>query len=114
MAESLELPLSEPLTEDFKWGWRHFEFIAAAKQWSAEKQLVVILTLLRGKLIDNYVKWPEATKADLGRLKAVLQDRAGIKEDPLIISKQFNQQNQELKEKVKDFASTLKLLFKDA
>ena len=53
MAESLELPLSEPVTEDFKRGWRHFEFIAAAKEWSAEKQLVVILTPLRGKLIDN-------------------------------------------------------------
>ena len=65
MAESLELPLSEPLTEDFKRGWRHFEFIAAAKEWSAEKQLVVILTLLRGKLIDEYTKLPDASKLTL-------------------------------------------------
>ena len=114
MAESLELPLPELLTEDFKRGWRRFEFVAAAKEWSAEKQLVVIPTLLRGKLIDDYVELPEATKADLSRLKAALQDRAGVKEDPLAASKQFNQRNQGLEEKVKDFASTLKRLFKDA
>ena len=42
-----------------------------------------------------------------------LQDRAGIKEDSLAASKQFNQQNQGLEEKVKDFASTLKRLFKE-
>ena len=53
MAESQKLPLPELLKEDSKRGWRHFKFVATAKEWSAEKQLVVILTLLRGKLIDD-------------------------------------------------------------
>ena len=114
MAESLELPLPELLTEDFKRGWTRFEFIATAKGWNAERQLAVIPTLLRGKLIDDYVELPDATKADLGRLKAALQDRAGVKEDPLVASKQFNQRSQGSEEKVKDFAATLKRLFKDA
>ena len=56
MVESLELPLSELLTEDFKRGWTQFEFVASVKGWNEEKQLVVISTLLRGKLIDDYVK----------------------------------------------------------
>ena len=87
MAESLELPLPELLLENFKRGWTCFEFIATAKGWDAPRQLVVIPTL---------------------------QDRAGVKEDPLVASKQFNQRNQGPEEKVKDFASTLKRLFKDA
>ena len=60
-----------------------------------EKQLV-IPTLLRGKLIDDYVELPEATKGNLGHLKVALQDRVGIMEDPLAPSKQLNQRNQGL------------------
>ena len=86
MAESLELLLPELLTEDFKWGWTQFEFVVTAKGWNEEKQLVVIPTLLRGKLIDNYVELPEATKGNLGHLKVALQDRDGVKEDPLAAS----------------------------
>ena len=89
MAESLELPLPELLMEGFKRGWTRFEFVAAAKGWNEEKQLVVIPTLLRGKLIDDYVELPEATKGNLGHLKAALQGRAGVKEGPLAASKQF-------------------------
>ena len=114
MAESLELPLSELVTEDFKRGWMRFELVATAKGWDAAKQLAVIPTLLRGKLIDYYVELPNDTKSDLGCLKAALQDRAGVKVDALVASKFFTQRNQGPEEKVKDFASTLKQLFKDA
>ena len=55
MAESLELPLPELLPEDFKRGWAHFEFAATAKGWDAPRQLTVIPTLLRGKLIEYYI-----------------------------------------------------------
>lgn len=117
----LELPLPELVIEDFQRGWTRFEFVAAAKEWDAAakewdaaKQLTVIPTLLRGKLIDYYVELADDTKSDLGRLKAALQKRAGITPDPLVASKQFNQRNQSPDEKVKDFASTLKRLFKNA
>ena len=63
----------------------------------------MIPTLLRGKLIDYYVELP-----------AALQERAGVKEDSLVASKRFNQRNQCPDEKVKDFASALKRLFKNA
>ena len=114
MAESLELLLPELVTEDFKRGWTRFEFVATAKGWDAARQLAVIPTLLRGKLINYYVKLPDDTKSDLGCLKAALQDRAGVKADALVASKLFTQRNQGTEEKVKDLASTLKQLFKDA
>ena len=78
----------------------HFELVATAKGWDAAKQLAVIPTLLRGKLIDYYVELPDDTKCDLGCLKAAFA------------SKFLGNQGPE--EKVKDFASTLKQLFKDA
>ena len=110
----LELPLPELVIEDFQRGWTRFEFVAATKEWDAAKQLTVIPTLLRGKLIDYYVELADGTKFDLGRLKAALQEQAGVKADPLVASKQFNQRNQNPDEKVKDFASTLQRLFKNA
>ena len=81
----LELPLPELLVEDFHQGWMHFEFVAVAKEWDAVKQLAVIPTLLRGKLIDYYVELSNKTKSNLGRLKAALQERSGAKEDPVMI-----------------------------
>jgi len=74
----------------------------------------VIPTLLRGKLIDYYVELPDDTKSNIDRLKAALQERAGVKEDPLVAYKCFNQRNQCSDEKIKDFASALKHLFKNA
>ena len=53
-------------------------------------------------------------KSNLGRLKAALQDRTGVKMDALLASKQFTQQKQGPDEKVKDFAFALKQLFKEA
>lgn len=110
----LELPLPEVMIEDFRRGWTRFEFVAAAKGWDAAKQLKVIPTLLRGKLIDYYVELSEDAKFSLGNLKTALQERAGVIEDPLAASRQFNQQSQNPNEKVKDFASTFKRLFKNA
>ena len=46
----------------------------------------MIPTLLRGNLIDYYFKLADGTKSDLGRLKAALQERAGVKADPLVAS----------------------------
>jgi len=44
----------------------------------------------------------------------VLEERAGKKEDPLVASKNFSQCNQGQGERVSDFASSLKQLFKSA
>ena len=114
MAASLELPLPELVAEDFQRGWTRFEFVAAAQEWNAKKQLTVIPTLLRGKLIDYYVEFDDAIKNDLALLKAALQERAGKKEDPLVASRRFNQRNQGHDEKVADFADALKKLYKTA
>ena len=108
----LELPLPELVVEDLKQGWTRFEFVTTAKEWSSANQLTVIPTLLRGKLIDYYVELEDDVKGDLKLLKAALEDRAGKKEDPLIASKNFNQHNQGQGEKVTDFTSSLKQLFK--
>ena len=97
--------------EDFQRGWTRFEFVTAAKEWNANKQLAVIPTLLRGRLIDYYVELDDETKGDLRLLKVVLQERAG---DPLLASKNFNQRSQGPDEKVNDHAAALKKLFKIA
>ena len=79
---------------------------------NANKWLAVIPTLLRGRLIDYYVELDDETKGDLRLLKVALQERAGTKEDPLLASKNFNQRSQGPDEKVNDYASALKKLFK--
>ena len=110
----MELPLPELIVEDFRRGWTRFEFVAAAKDWNANKQLAVIPTLLRGRLINYYDELDDDTKGDLKLLKAALQERTGTKEDPLLASRNFNQRNQGPDEKVHNFASALKQLFKNA
>ena len=72
------------------------------------KQLTVIPTLLRGKLIDYYVELDDATKNYLALLKAALLNKSGKKEDPLVASRCFNQRNQSQDEKVTDFSDALK------
>ena len=89
----MKLPLPELIVENFQCGWTRFEFVVAAKEWNANKQLAVIPTLFKGKLIDYYVKLDDDTKADLKLLKAALQEQAGTKEDPLLASRNFNQWN---------------------
>ena len=99
----MELPLPELIMEDFQRGWTLFEFVAAAKEWNANKQFAVIPTLLRGRLIDNYVELDNETKGDLRLLKVALQERASTKEDPLLASKNFNQRSQGPDEQVNDY-----------
>jgi len=70
----MELPLA---VQELKRGWTHFEFVTIAKEWDATKQLAVILTLLRGKLIDYYAELDKATKKDFILLRAALEERAG-------------------------------------
>ena len=96
------------MAEDFQCGWTRFEFVAATKEWTANKQLTVILTLLRGKLIEYYVELEDATKNDLALLKAALLDKSSKKNDPLGASQCFNQRNQSQDEKVTGFAAVLK------
>ena len=50
----MKLPLSELIVEDFQHGWTCFKFkgfSTTAKDCNTNKQLAIILTLLRGKLI---------------------------------------------------------------
>ena len=110
----MDLPLPELIAEDLKRGWTRFEFVAVAKEWNAAKQLAVIPALLRGKLINYYIELDDETKKDLKLLRAALEERAGKKEDPLVASKTFSQRNQSQGERVSDFASSLKQLFKSA
>ena len=84
------------------------------KNWNAAKQLIIVPTLLRGKLIDYYTEFDDATKADLAALKRALQTKAGLIKDPLVASRSFNQQGQPSNEKVDEYASELKCLFKQA
>lgn len=100
--------------EDFCRAWTHFELIAAAKEWNAAKQLTISPTLLRGKLIDFYTEFDEDTKGSLELLKKALLEKAGLQEDPLVVSKTFNQHDQLPSEKVGEYASMLKQLFKQA
>ena len=78
------------------------------------ERLTIVPTLLRGKLIDFYTEFDEATKGDLSSLKLALQEKAGLKIDPLIASRNFNQRDQLPGEKVDDHTSKLKRFFKQA
>ncbi len=85
MAESLDIPLPEITAEEFERSWTRFELVAAAKAWSADKQLAVVPTLLpRGKLLDYYVELEAAETGDLPTLKGALSQRAGLKKDSLV------------------------------
>lgn len=110
----LELPLPEISTDDFCRSWTRFELVAAAKKWNSEKQLTVIPALLRGKLVDYYVELGGEVREDLGQLKTALMLKAGISRDPLNAAQTFTSRSQGPQEKVLDFVSDLKKLFKEA
>ena len=86
----------ELIVEDFQCSWTRFKFVVAAKDWNANKQLAIIPTLLRGRLIDYYVEMDGTTNDDLKLLKAalVLQEQTDMEEDPLLASRNFKQRNQ--------------------
>ena len=55
--------------------------MATTKEWNGAKQLAVIPTLLREKLIEYYVELEDEVKSDTKLLKAALEERASKKED---------------------------------
>ncbi len=114
MAQPLDIPLPEVTVEDFSRAWTRFELVAVAKQWEGPKQLAVIPTLLRGRLVDYYIDLEDPEKADIGVLKKALAKRAGLTTDPLVAARKFTTRNQAHQERVSDFASALKKLFKQA
>lgn len=70
--------------------------------------------LLRGKLLDYYVDLGAADRESIDKLKGALTQRAGLKKDALTAARTFVQRIQQPQEKVVDFVSALKKLFKEA
>ena len=62
---TLDLPLPEITAEDFNHAWTRFELVANAKEWNTDQQKLVLLTLLRGKLVEVYVEANDETRGDL-------------------------------------------------
>ena len=56
MAAQLDLPLQELSVENFSRAWMQFELVVAPKQWDEAKQLTILPTLLRERLLDYYVE----------------------------------------------------------
>ena len=65
MVQQLNLPLPELTNENFSHGWTRFKLVTKAKEWNEAKQLVILSTLLREKLLDHCVDFDGETKADL-------------------------------------------------
>ena len=115
MAHStLDIPLPELTTENFKRAWAQFELVAKAKEWEEPKQLTILPTLLRGKMLDYFINLGDDEKRTLKTLKKALVKAAGLAEDPLVSAKAFVARNQGDNEKVLEFASALKKLFQQA
>ena len=114
MAQLLDIPLPEVTAESFKRAWTRFELVAKAKEWEAAKQLTVLPTLLRGKLVEKNVDFDDETKGDIDKLKAALQKASGQTEDPLGAARAFVARDQLPPESVEDFAAALKTIFKQA
>ena len=77
MAQPLDIPLPEITAENFKRAWTRFELVAKVKEWEGAKQLTVLPTLLRGKLVDKYVDYDAETRTDLVKLKVALEKASG-------------------------------------
>ena len=97
-----------------KIAWIRFELVAKAKELDAAKQLTVLPTLLRGKLLDHFVDSDDDTMSDLKKLHAAHIAASGMLEDPLSAAKSFSAHDQRPDEKVADFASAIKKLFRQA
>ena len=113
MAQSLELPLPEITTDDCVRAWSRFPLVAAAKKWDVAKQLEYLPTLLRGKLIDIYLELDDESKADMKTLRSALAEKAGLAQDALSAARAFKERTQRPEEKVADYVSQLKKLFKE-
>ena len=69
-------------------------------------------TNFHGKLIDFYTKLDGATRNNLVALKLAFQEKAGLKIDPRMASRNFNLQDQQPNENINDYVSDFKHLFK--
>ena len=114
MAAQLDTPLPEITVDNFHQAWTRFQLVASAKEWNAKKQKVILPTLLRGRLVDYYAEFDEATRGDLERMKTLLMTKAGLVRDCLASGQMFMLCSQWLEEKVADFVVELKKLFKEA
>jgi len=112
MAQSTDIPLPEITIEDFRRAWTRFELVATAKKWGEDKQLAIIPTLLRGRLVDYYIDLEEEEKVSIQELGISLKKRAGLMTDPLAAARKFSVRSQEPQERVSDFATDLKKLFR--
>jgi len=70
-----------------------------------DKQLAIIPTLLRGRLVDYYIDLEEE-KFSVQELGKSLKKRAGLMTDPLAAARKFSIR------RVSDFATDLKKLFR--
>ena len=112
-----DIPLPEisaESPEEFERSWTRFTYVAAAKEWDAEKQLKVIPTLIRGQLFDDYSSLSAEERADLATLKKNLASRAGLLMDPLTATKRFQTRKQKPGERINTYLNDLKRLFKAA
>ena len=93
-ATQLHLPLPEISVENFSRVWTQFELVAAAKQWEDAKQVTILPTLLRGKLIDYYVELDTGQRGSLKSLQTALMTKAGLLQDPLTAGHAFSEKHQ--------------------
>ena len=114
MAEKLGIPLPEITVEDYQAAWIRFELVAAAKEWSPEKQALILPTLLRGKLVECYVDLDTETKKSANSVKDELAKRLRLCRDPLEAGRLFMARSQLEHEKVMEYAMNLKKLFRQA
>ena len=110
--DSVPLPEIHASPEDFPRAWTRFELVAKAKEWDVAKQLTILPTLLRGKLIDYYIDLPDDIQDDIKKLKAALEQKAGITPDCFSASSAFSRRNQGPDERCGDFTMELVKLFK--
>lgn len=75
--------------KNFKRAWTRFELLAKAKEWNAAKQLIVLPTLLQGKLVDYYTEFDDDTKGNIGKIRLTLAKATGRVEDPLVADRTF-------------------------
>ena len=88
--DSLEIPVPQINSREFRRSWTGFELVATTKEWNATKQLAVVPTLLWGKLINYYLNHSEAKKR-MSRPESSNTGEGGLKSDPLMASKLFNE-----------------------
>ena len=112
MAQSTDIPLPKITIEDLRRAWTRFELVATAKKWSEDKQLAIIPTLLRRRLVDYYINLEEEEKVSIQELGNSLKKRAGLMTDPLASARKSSIRSQEPQERVSNFATDLKKLFR--